>query len=325
MKVLVTGASGFVGGPVCRRLLAAGHEVVAAVRRDDAFLPMDVEARRVAELGPDTDWRAALKGCDAVIHLAARAHVMKDKAADRLALIRRINRDGTVRLAEQAASAGVGRFVFVSTVKVNGEATPKDKPFHGDDIPVPMDPYGLSKAEAEAELAGIATHTGLSLAVVRPPMVHGPAAKGNLAALMTVLARGIPLPLGAIDNRRSLVGVENLADALAFLAAQPAQGRFLIRDGEDISTPDLIRALAEGLGRPARLLPVPVALLRLVAAALGKGAAVDRLTGSLVVDDSPLRALGWVPPVSLAEGLAAVAAAHAINNRAINNREVIRG
>lgn len=317
MRILVTGASGFVGGPVCRHLLAAGHEVVAAVRRDDAFLPLEVEARRVAELGPDTDWRTALKGCDAVIHLAARAHVMKDKATDRLALFRRINRDGTVRLAEQAASAGVGRFIFVSSIKVNGEATPADKPFHGDDAPAPVDPYGISKAEAEAELAGIATRTGLSLAIVRPPMVHGPGAKGNLVALMCVLSKGIPLPVGAITNRRSLVGVENLAHALAFLATNSAQGRFLIRDGEDISTPELIRRLADGLGRKACLPPVPVALLRFAGTLLGKGAAIQRLTGSLVVDDSPLRALGWVPPVTLADGLRAVAAAHALRHHEV--------
>jgi len=310
MKILVTGASGFVGGPTCRRLLAAGHHVVAAVRRDDAFLPMDVEARRVAELGPDTDWRAALKGCDAVIHLAARAHVMRDKAADRLALFRRINRDGAIRLAEQAAAAGIGRFVFVSTIKVNGEATPADKPFHADDAPAPVDPYGIAKAEAEAELAGIATRTGMSLAIIRPPVVHGPGAKGNLAALLKIIEMGVPLPLGAIDNRRSLVSVENLADALAFLVSHPAQGRFLVRDGEDISTPELIRRLADGLGRQAMLPPIPLWLLRLVLTPLGKRAALDRLTGSLVVDDSPLRALGWVPPQILADGLAAMAAAH---------------
>lgn len=315
MRILVTGASGFVGGPVCRRLLGAGHEVVAAVRRDDAFLPLDVEARRVGELGPDTDWHGALKGCDAVIHLAARAHVMKDKASDRLALFRRINRDGTIRLAEQAVGAGVGRFIFVSSIKVNGESTPAHRPFSGDDTSAPVDPYGMSKAEAEAELAGIATRTGLSLAVVRPPMVHGPGAKGNLAALLTVLSKGIPLPLGAINNRRSLVGVENLADALAFLVAHGAQGRFLIRDGEDISTPELIRRLAEGLGRKACLPPVPVTLLRLAGGLLGKGAAVHRLTGSLVVNDGPLRALGWVPPVSLTDGLRAVAAAHLEQSR----------
>lgn len=315
MKILVTGASGFVGGPVCRRLLADGHHVVAAVRRDDAFLPLDVEARRVDALGPDTDWRAALKGCDAVIHLAARAHVMRDRAADPLALFRAVNRDGAVRLAEQAVAAGVGRFVFVSSIKVNGEVTPADRPFQADDKPAPVDAYGLSKAEAEAALAGIAARTGLSLAVVRPPLVHGPGAKGNLAALMGVLARGIPLPLGAIANRRSLVGVDNLAEALAFLAAREAQGRFLVRDGEDVSTPELIRRLARLLGRPACLPPVPVALLRLAGALTGKSAAVARLTGSLVVDDGPLRALGWRPVRSLDEGLAAMVAARGARAR----------
>lgn len=311
MRILVSGASGFIGGPVCRRLAAAGHQVVAAVRRDDAFLPLEVEARKIGEIGPDTDWRAALKDCDAVIHLAARAHVMKDKSANPLALFRRVNCEGTIRLAEQAAGAGVGRFIFVSSIKVNGEATPPDRPFHGDDAPAPQDPYGQSKAEAEAALAGIATRTGLSLAIIRPPMVHGPQAKGNLATLMAALAKGIPLPLGAIQNRRSLVGVDNLADGLAFLVTHSAQGRFLIRDGEDISTPDLIRRLAAGLGRKALLAPVPVPLLRLCGAVTGTSAMMNRLTGSLVVDDSPLRALGWTPPLSLAEGLAAVTAAHA--------------
>lgn len=310
MKVLVTGASGFVGGPVCRRLLAAGHEVVAAVRRDDCFLPLEVEARRVDALGPDTDWRAALRGCDAVVHLAARAHVMRDRASDPLALFRRVNRDGAVRLAEQAAAAGIGRLLFVSSIKVNGELTLPGQPFRGDDAPAPVDAYGVSKAEAEAALADIATRTGLSLAVVRPPLVHGPGAKGNLAALMRILEYGVPLPLGAIDNCRSLVGVDNLADALAFLVDSPAQGRFLVRDGEDISTPELIRRLARGLGRRARLLPVPVGLLRLAGGMLGKSGAVNRLAGSLQVDDAPLRALGWLPPVTLDDGLAAMAAAH---------------
>lgn len=308
MKVLVTGASGFVGGAVCRRLLADGHQVVAAVRRDDAFLPLDVEARRVGELGPDTDWRAALAGCDAVVHLAARAHVMNERAADPLALFRRVNRDGAVRLAEQAVAAGVPRFMLVSSIKVNGEGTPADRPYHADDPPAPVDAYGVSKAEAEAALAGLATRTGLSLAIVRPPLVHGPGAKGNLAALMKALALGLPLPLGALDNRRSLVGVDNLADALAFLLANGAQGRFLVRDGEDVSTPQLIRLLAEGAGLRARLLPVPPALLGLAGRLTGKGAAIQRLTGSLVVDDSPLRALGWVPPLSLRQGLARMAA-----------------
>lgn len=308
MKVLVTGASGFVGGALCRRLLAGRHKVVAAVRRDDAFLPLDVEARKVGGLGPDTDWRPALAGCDAVIHLAARAHVMTDRAADPLALFRRVNRDGAVRLAEQALAAGVQRFMLASSIKVNGEGTAPDRPYRADDPPAPVDAYGVSKAEAESALADLATRTGMSLAIVRPPLVHGPGVKGNLAVLMKALAKGLPLPLGALDNRRSLVGVDNLADALAFLLVNGAQGRFLVRDGEDVSTPQLIRLLAEAAGLPARLLPVPPALLRLAGALTGKGAAIQRLTGSLVVDDSPLRQLGWTPPLSLRQGLARMAA-----------------
>ena len=309
MKLLVTGASGFVGLPTCRRLLAGGHQVIAAVRRDDCALPPDVEVRRVAPLGPDTDWREALRGCDAVIHLAARAHVMRDRAADRLALFRRINRDGAVRLAEQAAASGVGRFVFVSSIKVNCEVTPIDRPFRADDPPAATDPYGVSKAEAEAALTGLAARTGLSLVMIRPPLVHGPGAKGNLAALLKVLRLGLPLPLGGVVNRRSLVGVDNLADALTFLVERDAQGCFLVRDGNDVSTPQLIRLLAAGLGRRACLPPVPPALLRLAGALIGKRAAVERLIGSLVADDTPLRALGWVPPVGLEDGLRAMGAA----------------
>lgn len=307
MNILVTGATGFVGGPTCRRLLAGGHRVVAAVRRADPALPARIEIRRVAALGPDTDWRAALDGVEAVIHLAARAHVMAEHSADPVALFRRVNGDGTLCLAAQAAAAGVKRFVFVSSVKVNGEATPIDRPFRADDEPAPADAYGISKAEAEAGLAEIASSTGLSLAVIRPPLVHGPGTKGNLALLLKAIRLGLPLPLGAIRNRRSLIGVDNLADALAFLVAHPAEGCFLIRDGDDVSTPELVRALAQVAGRPPRLVPVPPPLLRLVAAGLGRSALYQRLAGSLAVDDSPLRQLGWAPPFTLAEGLARVA------------------
>lgn len=294
MRVLVTGGTGFVGRVACRVLAARGHQVVAPDRR------------QVGELGPDTDWRPFLAGCDAVLHLAARAHVMDETAADPLALFLRVNRDGTLRLAEQARKSGVARFLFVSSIKVNGEATPLDRPFRADDPPAPADPYGLAKAEAEEGLRAL----GLSLTVIRPPLVHGPGAKGNLAALMRVVVKGLPLPLGRVDNRRSLVGVDNLAECLAFLLERRAEGTFLVKDFEDVSTPQLIRLAARGLGRPARLLPVPPALLRLGGAVLGRAVAIDRLLGSLVVDDSPLRALGWAPPVTLTDGLARMAAAY---------------
>lgn len=303
MKILVTGASGFVGVPTCRRLLADGHQLVAAVRRDDSFLPLGVRSCRVAPLAPDTDWQPALAGVECVVHLAARAHVMDDCSPDPVAEFRRINRDGTVRLAEQAAQAGVKRFVFVSSIKVNGEFTHPDRPFRGDDPAVATDAYGSSKAEAEAALAEIAGRTGMSAAVLRPPLVHGPGVKGNLAALLKALRAGVPLPLGRIVNRRSLIGADNLADAIAFLVNHSAQGCFLVCDGEDISTPDLIRRIAAAMHRSPCLLPIPSWLLRLAAAALGKGSAYNRLAGSLVVDDTPLRQLGWRPPFTLDQGL----------------------
>ncbi|CAA7622643.1 UDP-glucose 4-epimerase [Magnetospirillum sp. LM-5] len=299
MKILVTGASGFVGGPVCRALMARGHRVVAASRRD---LP-GLEVVPIGELGPDTDWRPALDGVEAVVHLAARAHVMQETETDPLALFRRINRDATLALARQAAAAGVQHLLFVSSIKVNGEATPPDRPYRADDAPAPLDAYGIAKAEAEQGLR--AMDGPMALTILRPPLIHGPGAKGNLATLLKVLNTGLPLPLGGLTNRRSLVGIDNLADALAFLLERRAGGTFLIRDGEDVSTSQLLRLLGDGLGRPARLMPLPAFLFRL----LGRSGTIRRLTGSLVVDDSPLRALGWTPPLSLKDGLARMTSA----------------
>ncbi|MGE5505905.1 MAG: NAD-dependent epimerase/dehydratase family protein [Actinomycetota bacterium] len=312
MKVLVTGATGFVGGAVLRALATNGHEAVAAVRRADHALPAAVCPVRVGELGPHTDWTEALAGAEAVVHLAARAHVLNDPDPDPLAVFRRVNRDGTVRLAEQAVAAGVKRLVFVSTIKVHGEATPPGRPFRPEDPPAPEDGYGLAKAEAEAALADIAARTGMELVVIRPPLVHGPRAKGNLASLMTAIARRMPLPLGAIDNRRSLVGVDNLADLVRVCLEHPAAaGRsFLVRDSEDVSTPGLIRRLAGAMGRRPLLVPVPPALLTAAGRLLGRQTTVERLLGSLTVDDAATReVLGWQPRIGLDEGLSAMAAA----------------
>ncbi|MBI5164814.1 MAG: NAD-dependent epimerase/dehydratase family protein [Magnetospirillum sp.] len=305
VKVLVTGATGFVGAPVCRVLAGAGMAVVAAVRREGA-VPAGIEARMVGDLGPTTDWGPALCGIDAVVHLAARAHVMDEREADPLTVFRAVNRDGALRLAEQAAAAGVRRLVFVSSIKVNGEATPLDRPFRADDPPRPCDPYGIAKAEAEERLTALADRTGLAVVTIRPPLVHGPGAKGNLAVLMRVLARRLPLPLGAIRNRRSLVGIANLADAIRFsLVTEAAAGQvLLVRDGEDVSTPDLLRRLGTAMGSLPLLLPVPPALLTLAGRLTGRQAMIERLTGSLTVDDGPLRALGWRPPLTLDQGLA---------------------
>ncbi len=303
MTILVTGANGFVGVAACRALLDQGYQVAAAVRRADAFLPLGVDIRVVDDLGPATRWRHALDGIHTVIHLAARVHVMKDRARDPLAQFVTANTHGTLTLAEQAAHYGVQRFIFVSTIKVNGECTRPGQPFRADDPADPRDPYGQSKAMAETALAQLAHDHGLSLAIIRPPLVHGPGARGNLATLMTALRRGVPLPLGAVANLRSLVGVDNLAHALAFLATHRHQGTFLIRDGQDISTPDLIRRLGRACGCSPHLPMVPPALLHLGAKMLGKGEAARRILGSLQVDDQPLRDLGWHPPLTLDQGL----------------------
>jgi nucleoside-diphosphate-sugar epimerase len=312
MKVLVTGATGFVGGAVTRALAGAGHEVVAAVRRADCALPAAVCPVRVGELGPHTDWTEALAGARTVVHLAARAHVLNDPEPDPLATFRRVNRDGTVRLAEEAAAAGVKRLVFVSTIKVNGESTAAGKPFRAEDPRSPKDAYAVAKAEAEAALIDIAWRTGMELTIIRPPLVHGPRARGNLATLMRTIARGVPLPIGLIDNQRSLVGVDNLADLVRVCLDHPAAaGRtFLVRDDDDVSTRDLVRRLAGAMGCRARLLPVPPVLLGLGLRLAGKGAVAERLLGSLTVDDAPTRAaLGWSPRLGLDEGLSAMAAA----------------
>lgn len=298
MRILVTGAGGFVGSALVPALRGQGDEVTEAGRRN------------VGELGPDTDWRPALGGVETVIHLANRAHVMREEVADPLPLFRQVNVEGSVRLAEQAAAAGVRRLVFVSSIKVNGEATRPGRPFTAADVPAPLDAYGLSKWEAEKALAAVAANTGLELVVVRPPLIYGPGVKGNLRSLMNVVRRGLPLPLGAVDNRRSLVGLGNLCDLLSLCARSPeAVGRtFLARDGEDLSTPDLIRRMGRAVGRPARLLPVSPALLRLAGVLTGRGAAVGRLLGSLEIDDAETRAvLGWVPPFGVDDGLAAMA------------------
>jgi nucleoside-diphosphate-sugar epimerase len=308
MRVLVTGASGFVGSAVLPALRAKGHMVRAAVRRE-ADCDAD-EQVRVGDLSPDADWRDAVRGIDAVVHLAARVHVMHDTSPDPLAEFRRSNVEGTLALARAAAAAGAKRMVFLSSIKVNGEAT-TDRPFTERDAPAPKDPYGVSKAEAEAGLARVATESGLELVVLRPPLVYGPGVRANFLRLVRLADRGAPLPFGAVDNRRSMVFVGNLADAIVRCVEHPAAaGRtFLVSDGEDLSTSDLIARLAKALGKRATLVPVPPALMRAAARLLGKSAEADRLLGSLRIDSSALRAsLAWQPPFTVDEGLAATAA-----------------
>lgn len=320
--ILVTGASGFVGGAVWQRLNAMnGMRAVAAVRRVNASMEPGTSAVTVGELSAQTDWSSALDGCDAVVHTAARVHVMQDAATDPLAEYRRVNVEGTLNLARQAAAAGVRRFVFLSSVKVNGEATSAPHPgplprgareqergpFSADDAPAPQDPYGISKMEAEQGLRKIAAQTGMELVIIRPPLVYGPGVKANFSAMMRWLARGVPLPLGGVThNRRSLVALDNLVDLIVTCLSHPAAANqiFLVSDGEDLSTADLLRRMGQALGKPARLLPVPPALLKLGATLLGKPELAQRLCGSLQVDIAKTRALlGWTPPLSVNEGL----------------------
>jgi len=271
----------------------------------------------VGEFGPATDWTRALEGIDVVVHLAARVHVMRDQA-DAAEEFKRTNTEGTLRLARAAADAGARRFVFVSTIKVNGEAT-TGRPFCADDNPRPSDDYGRSKLEAEIGLHGI---PGIESVIIRPPLVHGPGAKGNLARFCRLAHSGLPVPFGAIDNRRDLVGVANLANLIercVWHLGAPGEV-FLAADGEPLSTPQLYRTIAEALGRPARIIAVPIGLMRSVARPLGFGGELDRLTQSLELDVSKTRErLDWRPPYKARDGITAMARAFAAGNACIRH------
>ncbi|MDP2820531.1 MAG: SDR family oxidoreductase [Polaromonas sp.] len=305
--ILVTGATGFVGKAVVRRLLAedASRRVVVALRRDNQQWPERVLPRVTGDLEPSTEWSVALEGVSAVVHCAARVHVMADTAANPLDEFRRVNVQGTLNLARQAAAAGVRRFVFVSSIKVNGEATQLGRSFTADDAPAPLDAYGVSKMEAEQGLHEITSQTGMEVVIIRPPLVYGPGVKANFAAMMRWLARGVPLPLGAVHNQRSLVALDNLVDLIVTCLTHPAAANqtFLVSDGEDVSTTELLRRMGQAMGCPARLIPAPVSWLKLAAALVGKQDVAQRLCGSLQVDiEKTRRLLDWTP-LSLDEGL----------------------
>ncbi|MFR0688326.1 UDP-glucose 4-epimerase family protein [Enterobacterales bacterium AE_CKDN230030158-1A_HGKHYDSX7] len=301
MKVLLTGASGFVGQGVLARLRQENDvQVRVAQRGVAAHWPAGVEVVHIEGLSAAQSWAQALHGVDAVIHCAARVHVMDEQAADPLAEFRAVNVEATRHLAQEAAAAGVKRFVFVSSIKVNGEETAPGQPFTADAIARPQDPYGQSKLEAEQALFAVAGKTALEVVVVRPPLVYGPGVRANFASLMRAVQRRLPLPFGAIDNRRSLVARDNLVDLLVLCARHPAAAGqvFLVSDGEDLSTAQLCRRLGKALGVRPCLVPVPTGLLRLLGRLTGRSQQVQRLLGSLQVDMSSTRGrLGWVPPV----------------------------
>lgn len=304
MKALVTGASGFVGNATCARLVAQGMDVIGTVRHPPTRPLLGVDYRIVGDLDANTDWRDALTGVDTIVHCAARVHVMQETAVDPLVAFRTANVAGTEQLARQAAAAGIRRFIFLSSVKVNGEGGLVA--YRETDLPVPKDVYGTSKHEAELGLREIKAETGMELVVVRPTLIYGPGVKANFQALMRALMRGIPLPLGAIHNRRSLLALDNVVDLIVTCIKHPAAANetFLVSDGEDLSTTELIRRLARAIGRPARLIPMPTTVLMAGATLLGKREVAKRLCGTLQVDITKVReVLGWAPPVSVDEGL----------------------
>lgn len=305
MKVLLTGGNGLVGSALAKQLLAGGSRLVC-VARQPLSLSLKAEYFPILDLASPVDWSAAVQDVDVVVHCAARVHVMRESVSDPLQAFRAVNVAATLALARQAASAGVKRFLFVSSIKVNGEYTLSGRPFTAEDVPNPGDPYAQSKWEAEQGLQALGRETGMEVVIVRPPLVYGPGVGGNFQRMLGWLSRGVPLPLGATRNRRSLVALDNLVDLLMTCIDHPAAANqvFLVSDGEDMSTADLLRRLGRAMGKPARLLPVPVALLQLLASGLGKREVARRLCGSLQVDMSKTRALlNWTPPVSVDEGL----------------------
>ncbi len=302
MKVLVTGANGFVGSALCPRLAELGYEVVPVVRRQ-SNIANEVIVHDAAS------WKAALNGCDSVIHLAARAHVMQDQERNPLQAFRVSNVDTTIELAKRAIEAGVRRFVFMSTIKVNGEETAPGCSFSPEDLTEPKDPYAITKWEAEQGLLEIAKKIGLELVIIRPPLVYGPGVKGNFATLIKWVENGVPLPFGGLRNRRSMIGLDNLLNftvLCADVARSPSAKSqvFLVSDGEDVSTTELLRRIAKAYGCKSRMFSAPVDLMRLALRCTGKSLLADRLFGSLVVDDSKARQmLGWHPPSSMDEQL----------------------
>ncbi len=308
--ILVSGANGFVGESLCIELLRQGQAVRAAVRC--AKIPVaNSETVSIGEITHETDWTDALSGTRVVIHLAARVHVMEDSSIDALSEFRKVNVEGTLNLARQAIAAGVKRFIFISSIKVNGESTCFGHPYTAEDESAPIDSYGISKYEAEEALRQLAKETGLEIVIIRPPLVYGPGVKANFHSIMYWLEKGIPLPLGAIDNKRSFIALDNLVDLIVTCTTHPsaANQTFLAADGEDLSTTELLQRLGIALGKPARLLPISVWFLNTTAILLGKHDVAQRLCNSLQVDaGKTYKLLDWQPPVSVDDALKKTAA-----------------
>lgn len=299
---LLTGATGFVGKAVLATLKSgSGHNVTIALRSKGLNVNCD-NIKLIGDISSNTDWNDCLANQNVVIHSAARVHIMDDRSDDPLQAFRKVNVEGTLALARQAAQAGVRRFIFISSIKVNGEGTSLGKPYTAFDVPAPRDPYGISKFEAEEALKALAAETGMDVVIVRPVLVYGPGVKANFHSMMAWLCKGAPLPLGAIHNKRSLVALDNLVDLIVTCIDHPAAANqtFLVSDGNDLSMTQLLRGLAGALNKPARLIPVPAWLIQTAATALGKRAVAQRLCDSLQVDIThTCETLGWQPPVSV--------------------------
>jgi nucleoside-diphosphate-sugar epimerase len=308
--ILVTGATGFVGREVVATLARKRFDVRGASRRNVRSVVEGVEYAVGCDLAPDGDWQTAVTGVDIVVHAAARVHVMRDSASDPLAAFRFANVAGTVNLARQAAAAGVRRFIFISSVKVNGEGTTPGHPYTADDAPSPLDAYGVSKHEAESALRRISDETGLEVVIIRPVLVYGPGVKANFHTMMRWIHMGIPLPFGATNNLRSLVALDNLVDLVVRSITHPkaANQTFMVSDGLDLSTGELLRRMSAALGKPARLFPIPPVMLNAVAGMLRKQNLAQRLCGSLQVDiRKTCELLEWAPPVSVEDAMARTA------------------
>lgn len=312
-RILVTGATGFLGSSLGKTLSLAGRFSVKAHVRTDIKLPWAEEVIQLSDFSKIQVSDNIFEKVDAVIHCAARVHVMNDATSNPLEEFRKVNVDGTLHLARLAAKAGVRRFIFISSIKVNGENTESGKIYKADDTPAPKDPYGISKMEAENGLKQIAAETGMELVIIRPVLVYGPGVKANFLTMMRWVHKGVPLPLGAIQNKRSLVALDNLIDLIVTCIEHPAAANqiFIASDGEDLSTSELLRRMANALGVRTRLLPVPQSLLVIMATILGKKPVAQRLCGSLQVDISKAQELlGWTPPLSVDEGLRLVASSY---------------
>ena len=305
-RVLVTGANGFIGKSLCLELLRQGYSVRRAIRGRDKRA-LNVETVSIGHINSTTTWTEALSGVDVIILLAARVHVMKEISTDGgLAEFRKVNVEGTLNLARQAVELDIKRFIFISSIKVNGEETSSGAPYTAEDKPAPVDAYGVSKREAEDALRQLANETGIEVVIIRPPLIYGPGVKANFHSMMRYLDKSIPLPLGAIQNQRSLVALDNMIDLIITCTHHPAaiNQTFLVSDGEDVSTPALLKLMAIALGKKAWLIPLPTVVIKQCACLIGKRAIAIRLCGSLQVDISKTRELlGWAPPVKINDAL----------------------